>query len=521
MRRSSIYSILAILALTGCQTKELDNTPQRESKPFSATIEDGFDDDETRTYLDEHGNVLWKRGDQISIFAGSTINEQYQVTDDSEGKTAASLNRVTDPGFVAGGEIENNVAFYPYTSTATIARNESDYVISDITLPAVQNYAEASFGNGAFPMAAVTSNTEDMSLKFKNVLGGLKLQLKGTARIKSITVTGNQDETLCGAAAVTVSTSGTPSINLTDATAKVVTLDCGEGVQLDAETATPFVIALPPMTMEVGFTVIVTDIEDKQMEIKTTKSQTINRSSLLKMPAVTYEGSPALTVLHAFLPDNIEKEKITSIIFHVKDNTVTDKQLFASVPVYYEIDGTTVHIYTSAKKYDIRGVTNQMFKNYYALKNLDLSNTVVSGSASFYEMFYDCFSLESIQFGDWNATPWRMEWMFCGCRKLRSLDLSFMDTHNVTNLWGVFMECWSLSSIDLSTFDTSNVTKMTQLFSYCRGLSSVDLSSFNTSNVTDMVGMFTGCETLRELDLSNFDTSKVTNMMSMFFSCES
>ena len=291
MRRLSIYGILAIMALAGCQTKELDNTPQRESKPFSATIEDSFDDDETRTYLDEHGNVLWKRGDHISIFAGSTLNEQYQVTDDSEGKTAASLNRVTDPGFVAGGEIDNNVAFYPYTSTATIARNESAYVISDITLPAIQNYAEASFGNGAFPMAAVTSDTEDMRLKFKNVLGGLKLQLKGTARIKSIKVTGNQDEILCGAAAVTVSTSSTPSINLTDATAKVVALDCGEGVQLDAETATPFVIALPPMTMEGGFTVLVTDTEGKQMEIPTTKSQTIKRSTLLKMPSVDYEGS--------------------------------------------------------------------------------------------------------------------------------------------------------------------------------------------------------------------------------------
>ena len=291
MRRLSIYSILAILALTGCQTKELNISPKRESKPFTATIEDGFNGAETKTYLDEHGNVLWKRGDQISIFVGSTINEQYQVTDDSEGKTAASLNRVTTPGFVAGGEIDNNVAFYPYTSTATIARNESAYVISDITLPAVQNYAEASFGNGAFPMAAVTSNTEDMRLKFKNVLGGLKLQLKGTARIKSIKVTGNQDEILCGAAAVTVSTSSTPSINLTDATAKVVTLDCGEGVQLDAETATPFVIALPPMTMEGGFTVVVTDSEGKQMEIKTTKTQTINRSSLLKMPAVDYVGT--------------------------------------------------------------------------------------------------------------------------------------------------------------------------------------------------------------------------------------
>lgn len=291
MKKGFVFNLLAVLALAGCQTKELDYALQQESKHFTATIEDDFNSGETRTFMDENGNVRWKQGDQVSIFAGSTVNEQYQVTDASDGKTSAGFNKLSGGGFVGGGEIDNNVAFYPYTSTAEIAKSGSAYVISDITLPATQNYAEASFGNGAFPMAAVTSNTDDMHLKFKNVLGGLKLQLKGTASIASISVTGNRDEVLCGAAAVTVSNGSAPSINLTDATAKTVTLDCGDGVQLNAETATAFVIALPPMTMEGGFTVVVTDTEGGTMEIKTTKSQTINRSSLLKMPAVVYEGT--------------------------------------------------------------------------------------------------------------------------------------------------------------------------------------------------------------------------------------
>ena len=291
MKKGFVFSLLAVLALAGCQTKELDYAPQQESKHFTATIEDSFDGGDTRTYMDENGNVRWKQGDQVSIFAGDTVNEQYQVTDASDGKTAAGFNPVSGGGFVGGTDIDNNVAFYPYASTAEIAKSGSAYVISDITLPATQNYAVASFGNGAFPMAAVTSNTDDMHLKFKNVLGGLKLQLKGTASIASISITGNRDEVLCGAAAVTVSNGSAPSINLTDETAKTVTLDCGEGVQLNAETATAFVIALPPMTMEGGFTVVVTDTDGGTMEIKTTKTQTINRSSLLKMPAVVYEGT--------------------------------------------------------------------------------------------------------------------------------------------------------------------------------------------------------------------------------------
>ena len=297
MKKAFVYGLLVALAITGCQAEleevsnnEPDVISQETTKVFTAIVDEDFNS-ETKTSLDGSGNVLWKKGDQVSIFAASTVNEQYQVSDDSDGKTAATLNKIPGGGFVAGGEIDNNVAFYPYASTAEIAKSGSNYVISKIELPATQTYAASSFGNGAFPMATVTSSTEDMNLKFKNVLGGLKLQLKGTATITSITVTGNNNEILCGNAEVTTTYGGVPSIVLTDASAKTVTLNCGAGVTLDLEIATPFIIALPPMTMTGGFTVVVTDTEGKQMQIKTTKPQTITRSNLLKMPAVNYVGA--------------------------------------------------------------------------------------------------------------------------------------------------------------------------------------------------------------------------------------
>ena len=311
MKKTLLYSALAVLSITGCQVEQELLIPEEpevsirnESKVFTATIEDDFGGD-TKTSLDAEGNVLWKQGDQVSIFVGSTINEQYQVTDDSDGKTAAILNKVGDPGFVAGTDLENNVAFYPYASSASIAKSGSNYVISDIALPATQIYAADSFGNGAFPMAAVTGSTANMSLKFKNVLGGLKLQLKGTATISSITITGNNNEILCGEAEVTVATGSAPSISLTDASSKTVTMDCGVGVELNTETATSFIIALPPMTMTGGFTVVVTDTESKQMEIATSKSQTITRSKLLKMPAVEYVG----TSLSSVQPNDFDPNK--------------------------------------------------------------------------------------------------------------------------------------------------------------------------------------------------------------------
>ena len=304
MNKRFIHCILAVLTIFGCQVKETGETVpgNLEHKVFTATIEDNATG-ETKTYLNAGGNVLWKHGDQVSIFAGSAINEQYQVSDESDGKRVATLDPVPGSGFVAGSEIDNNVAFYPYAPAAELSNSGNNYTISNISLPATQYYAEESFGNGAFPMVAVTSSAADKNLKFKNVLGGLKLQLKGTAKIVSLSIYGNGDEVLCGTAEVTAANGGTPSVSLSDASADTVTLDCGAGVQLNTLTAVSFIIALPPMTLDGGFTVTITDSEGKQMELATRKSQTITRSNLLKMPEVTYTGVARLNIPESVVVD--------------------------------------------------------------------------------------------------------------------------------------------------------------------------------------------------------------------------
>ena len=146
MKIAFVYGLLAALAITGCQA-ELEVITQEPSKVFTAIVDEDFNS-ETKTSLDGEGNVLWKREDQVSIFAGSTVNEQYQVTDDSDGKTAATLNKIPAGGSVAGGEFDNNVAFYPYASAAEIEKSGSNYVISKIVLPATQNYAVGSLAMG-------------------------------------------------------------------------------------------------------------------------------------------------------------------------------------------------------------------------------------------------------------------------------------------------------------------------------------------------------------------------------------
>ena len=109
---------------------------------------------------------------------------------------------------------------------------------------------------------------------------------------------------------------------------------------------------------------------------------------------------------------------------------------------------------------------------------------------------------------------------FYNMQNLQSITgLSYLNTSEVTDMRYIFLGCSKLTSLDVSHFNTSKVIYMNQMFSGCTGLTSLDLSSFNTSKVAYMYEMFNGCSGLTSLDLSSFSTSKVTNMNSMFFSC--
>ena len=209
---------------------------------------------------------------------------------------------------------------------------------------------------------------------------------------------------------------------------------------------------------------------------------------------------------------NAYMSKITSIITK-KDNivpaTATESWDISeagdgSVMAYVEDDGTGNGTY----KVTIGGkggiIANESMVGYFGrfskMTSIDLS------------------ALDTSEVTDMNV-------MFSGCNKLTSLDVSNFDTSKVTNMSGMFSMCCSLTSLDLSSFDTSQVTYMSNMFSgfgdFPGGIEEINLSSFDTSKVTDMSHMFERCISLTSLDLSNFDTSKVTDMSSMFEDCGS
>lgn len=126
-----------------------------------------------------------------------------------------------------------------------------------------------------------------------------------------------------------------------------------------------------------------------------------------------------------------------------------------------------------------------------------------------------------------------------------TLDLSGLDTSNITDMSNMFYNNNKLSYLDLRAFNTSKVNNMENMFYYLgnsvtevvidglnnfdtskvqimtsmfdrTSLKSLDLSNFNTSNVTNMSAMFQHSSKLANINVSNFNTSKVTDMRWMF-----
>ena len=123
--------------------------------------------------------------------------------------------------------------------------------------------------------------------------------------------------------------------------------------------------------------------------------------------------------------------------------------------------------------------------------------------------------------------PQNCAWMFIESDKPNKiakigLDLSGINTSNVTVMGFMFYRCTELTSLNLSNFNTSNVVSANSWFNGCSGLASLNLSNLDTSNFDNLGHMFFGCSSLTSLDLSNFTCPRNGGYLdNMFKDCTS
>lgn len=282
MKSKLMLATLITLLISGCTQDELVKSESSNGRQFTAS----FEQNESRTYVEDGTLLRWTAEDQISLFEGNALNQQYQFA----GKTGANggyFNKVNNT-FGTGNDLGCHYAIYPYASDIEI----TDSGVITATLPSEQSYAENSFGLGDNTMVAVTQNVDDTFLKFKNVGGYLKLQLYGDdVTVKTITLQGNSNEKIAGTATITATYGGNPTVSMADDATETITLDCGEGVKIGTteETATAFWLVVPPTTFENGFTVTITNNDEGELIQSTSNELTIERNVIKPMEVVKLE----------------------------------------------------------------------------------------------------------------------------------------------------------------------------------------------------------------------------------------
>lgn len=530
-------SVLFAFLANSCSQEELfmKQSTSADSLKFTAF----FEENESRTYVEEGNLLRWIKGDQISLFVANTLNRQYQF-DGETGDNSGTFSIVNSP-FGTGNDLNCHYAVYPYSSDIKITEKG----VITVTLPAEQSYVVNSFGPGANTMVAVTQNTEDTFLKFKNVGGYLKLQLYGdNVTIKSISLKGNLNEKIAGKATIN---SGASTISMTTNATETINLNCEKGVKIGSsvETATTFWLVVPPTTFESGFTVNITDINGNSFTKSTSNTIVIERNVIQPMAAFNVAVNSSSTTIpenqiwytsqnnsivtphapYAFGANIISNvyENGKGIITFDSNITSIGRQAFhnctslTSVTIPNSVISIGIQAFSFctsltdiAMPNNIKSIGHSAFENCSLLKKIiipgsitaiedftfsnckSLSNVTIPSSVTTIGVyaFWYCSSLTNIALP--NSITTIGEYAFSQCTSLNNITIP----NNVTTIEDcTFYNCTSLTEITIP----HGVKTINEAFSMCTSLKNVTIPN----SVTAINGTFLNCSSLTNITIPN------------------
>lgn len=497
MKRFAILA--AFVTLIGCSHSidELDNITnisKNNHNEFYASMPEC----DTRTFVEDNRYLRWNAGDEITVFAGNSYNSHWQFAGE-DGANSGKFNEVEEDGFVTGIPLDltANYAIYPYDENITI----SEAGAVSLTLPAVQEYNHTyanSFGAGANTMMAVTKNTSDNFLSFKNLCGYLKLKFYGeNVTVKSVTVKGNNGEKIAGSATVTMAYGGEPTITMADDATDTITIDCGEGVALssDNENPTIFWVAIPEITFEGGITIELTDINDQIFSKQTSNVVPIENNLIQPMAALKAECEAPIN------PENCK-------IYYTATKLIKpyDEAVFGANIVSNEWNETTCEGVITFDG-EVTSLGDRCF--YY---NANLTGVIIPSSVLLIgkSAFESCSNLNEIELSP--SIQSIGEYAFAYCNKLKIVILN-EGLSSIGN--GAFNGCSSLLDITIP----SNITTISRdLFYGCTALTNITFPKQLRSIDT---WAFYGCSNLKSITIPTnltyigtyaFDRAGTTNI---------
>lgn len=315
MKRFFLFALVATV-FAACSTD-----PTQDLAPeIPDTLTVSFDE-ETRVQLDAECKTVWNADDLVSVFYRSDANDCWRFMGETGDRTGLLVSKTSNEPTITTNEV---VAVYPYNAGYCI--DASDKTLS-VRIPATQRYENGSYGIGANIMVS-TGTGRDISLK--SVCGWIKLQLTGSGKVTKVTLRGNDDEQIAGLATVNYADYSLSLIadGLGNAAAdgevggtlvndrdyvREITLDCGEGVALNADTPTAFYFVLAPQTFEKGITITAMCDDGTRMTKSTSNSITVERNHIVPMETIEYESTYSVGDLY-------NENGVKGIVFLVEEN---------------------------------------------------------------------------------------------------------------------------------------------------------------------------------------------------------
>lgn len=272
MRRLLLFATLLFAACAEANIDEAANASDIGEKIY-ATI-DNIEGD-TRVELNDKLQTVWTEGDEILTFCNDHIKRwsfDGKTGDRSGSFTCIKTHNAPNPDNVSYDKYYaihlslNSYSWFPDKSPGFI-----------VTLPYTQNFKDHSYGLNTNAM--IGTSTDGQKYSFKNIFGYLRLSITGSDVVKSIEVSGNNNEVIAGE--LYIDKDGT-CIQWNNPMATTTTLDCGDGVQL-SNTPVDFYITLPPTIFDKGINILVNLKNGEQYPKRTSKSVIVERNTILPM----------------------------------------------------------------------------------------------------------------------------------------------------------------------------------------------------------------------------------------------
>ena len=279
-----IFLLSCIVLMPGCLNfEEFEEPIQKTVRTFNAEMETP---PATKTVLGEKDAegirpVLWMLEDKIGVAPSSGSQSTFDVF-------VNKTTELADTAIFEGATVSasNYYAIYPYDENTKIQADSITFTLSQ-----TQTYKAGSFDQGAFPMVARASDSDENGFQFQNLCGVLEINLTGVEKIKSLTFKAKRP--VSGQFGVGMKYETYPEMTASASASNSVTLNCGEGVPLNETTPTPFYLVLPPAEYET-FELIITTTDGKMMRKQSQKPLNIKRSYVIEAGTLPYVEAEAI-----------------------------------------------------------------------------------------------------------------------------------------------------------------------------------------------------------------------------------